>query len=70
MIYDALHDLVPLVYIKKREKFPWRGVKFSKVTEDYNSTKINTPPYVFFSFFKLYNTLAKAREIFRYPYDS
>ena len=30
-IYDALHDLVPFVQFKKREKDPWRSVTFSKV---------------------------------------
>ena len=29
---DALHELVPLVQFKKREKHPWRSVTFSKVT--------------------------------------
>ena len=28
---DALHDLVPFVQFKKREKYPWKGVTFSKV---------------------------------------
>ena len=28
---DALHDLVPFVQFKKREKHPWRNVTFSKV---------------------------------------
>ena len=27
----ALHDLVPFVQFKKREKHPWRSVNFSKV---------------------------------------
>ena len=26
---DALHDLVPFVQFKKREKHPWRSVPFS-----------------------------------------
>ena len=43
---DGLHDLVPFVQFKKREKHPWRSVNFI--------TKINTPPWVFFTFFKLY----------------
>ena len=29
--YDALHDLVPFVQFKKREKHPWRSVNSSKV---------------------------------------
>ena len=28
---DVLHDLVPFVQFKKREKEPWRSVTFSKV---------------------------------------
>ena len=28
---DALHELVPFVQFKKREKLPWRIVNFSKV---------------------------------------
>ena len=39
----ALRDLVPFVQFQKREKHPWRSV-----------TKSNTPPWVFFTFFKLY----------------
>ena len=46
-ICDALRDLVPFVQFKNREKHPWRSVNF-------NFTKINTPPWVFFTFFKLY----------------
>ena len=30
-IWGALHDLVPFVQFKKREKHPWRSVTFSKV---------------------------------------
>ena len=30
-ICDALRDLVPFVQFKKREKYPWRSVTFSKV---------------------------------------
>ena len=44
-ICDALRDLVPFLQFKKREKQPWRSVNF---------TKINTAPWVFFTFFKLY----------------
>ena len=43
-------DLVPFVQFKKHEKHPWRSVNFSKVA----GTKINTPPWVFFVFSKLY----------------
>ena len=45
-------DLVPFVQFKKSEKHPWRSVNFSKV--DSNFSKINTLPWVFFTFFKLY----------------
>ena len=31
LICDALRDLVAFVQFKKREKYPWRGVTFSKV---------------------------------------
>ena len=48
---DAWRDLVPFVQFKKREKHPWRSVNFSVAC---NFTKINTPPWVFFKFFKLY----------------
>ena len=41
----ALRDLVLCAQFKKREKHPWRSVNFSK---------INTPPWVFFTCFKLY----------------
>ena len=30
-VCGALHDLVPFVQFKKREKHPWRSVNFSKV---------------------------------------
>ena len=42
---DALHDLVSFVQFKEREKSPWRSVAFIKV--------VNTPSWVFFTFFKL-----------------
>ena len=45
LICDALRDLVPFVQFKKREKHLWRSVTF---------TKINTPPWMFLTFFKLY----------------
>ena len=43
--WGALRDLVPFVQFKKREKHPCRSVNFSKT---------NTPPWVFFTFLKLY----------------
>ena len=61
-IYEALHDLVPFVQFKKREKHPWRSITFSKVTSVYsvakssacNFTKNNTLPWGFLMFFKLH----------------
>ena len=49
-ICGALRDLVPFAQFKNREKHPWWSVNFSKV----NFAKINTPPWVFFTFFKSY----------------
>ena len=43
--YDALHDLVPYVHLKKREKHSWRTDNFSKFI---------IPPWVLFTFFKLW----------------
>ena len=48
-ICGALRDLVAFVQFKKREKHPWRSVNFSKVATC-NFTKINAPPWVFFTF--------------------
>ena len=31
--YDALHNLVPFVQLKKREKHPWRSVNFSNASQ-------------------------------------
>ena len=47
LICGALRDLVAFVKFKKREKHPWRSVNC-------NFTKINIPPWVFLTFFKLY----------------
>ena len=46
-----MRDLVLFVQLKKRETHPWRSVTFSKVA---GFTKSNTPPWVFFTFLKLY----------------
>ena len=51
---DAWRDLVPIVQFKKREKHPEKNVTSSKVTFLLNVTKSNIPPWVFFTFFKLY----------------
>ena len=48
-IFGALGDLVPCAQFKKREKHPWRSV--------------NTPPWVFFTFFKLYEWYQIAQSI-------
>ena len=50
LIWDALCDLVLFVQYRKGEKYPWKGVNFSKVA----GCKISTPPWVLFMFFKLY----------------
>ena len=44
-----------LYNLKKREKYPWKSVTFSKVAGYVcNFTKRNTPPWVSFTLFKLY----------------
>ena len=55
-ICDVLRDLEPFVQFKKREKQPWRRVTFSTVAafKACDFTKSNNPPWVFFTFFKLY----------------
>ena len=62
---DVLHDLVPFVQFKKREKHPWRSATFSKVfrLKAFTFTKNNTPPWVFFTFFKLYKWYQIAQNI-------
>ena len=47
---DVLHDLVPFVQSKKREKHLWRSVTF----DTKSVTRSNTPPQVFFTFLKLH----------------
>ena len=46
-ICDASRDLVPFVQFKKCEKQPWRSVIPATLQES------NTPPWVFFTFFKI-----------------
>ena len=62
---DTLRDLVPLVQCKKREKHPWMIVTFRKFCslKLANFTKSNTPPWVFFTFFKLYEWYQIAQHI-------
>ena len=50
LICYRLRDLVSFVQFKQREIHPWRSVNFLAC----NFTKINTLPWVFFTFFKLY----------------
>ena len=52
LICDALHNFEPCAQFTKREKHPWRRVSLKP--EACNFTKNNTPPWVFFTFFKLY----------------
>ena len=52
IICGALHGLVRFVQFKKREKHPWKSVTFS-----------NTPPWMFFTFFKLYKWYQTAQRI-------
>ena len=49
-----------IVQFKKREKHPWRSANFG------NFTKINNPPWVFFTFFKLYKWYRIAQRISYY----
>ena len=49
-ICDVLRDLLPFLQFKKRGKYPRRRLLLVAC----NSAKSNTPPWVFFTFFKLY----------------
>ena len=51
---DTLQQLVLFVQFKKREKHPLRNVTFRKVPDFRSFTKSNTPPWVYFKFFKSY----------------
>ena len=55
----VLHDLVPFVQFKKREKYPWRVL----IAKACNFTKIKTPLWVFFTLFKLYKWYQIAQRI-------
>ena len=48
---DSFRDSVPFTQFKKREKHLWRSKLQSLAC---NFTKSNTPPWVFFMFFKLH----------------
>ena len=53
-IWDALHDFVPFAQFKKREN-SHEGVLLLKLqNKACNFTKNNSPPWVFFTFFKLH----------------
>ena len=57
MLYkcDALRDLVPFEHFKKRVKHHGAVLLLVKLqAEGWNFTKSNTPPWVLFTFFKLY----------------
>ena len=54
-ICGALHDLVPCAQFKKRKNIHGGGLLLVKLQASAcNFTKSNTPPRVFFTFFKLY----------------
>ena len=61
----ALRDLVPFVQFKKLEKHPRRSVNFrsNRLKPATLLTKINTPPWVFFTFFKLYKWYQIAQSV-------
>ena len=65
-ISDVLHDLVAFLQFKKPEKHQWRSVTFSTC----NFTKSNTPPWVFFTFFKLRKRYHIAKSITKVSYRS
>ena len=56
IIWDALLDLVPFLYNFKNVKNTHGGVIFlvKLLAEACNFTKSNSPPWVFFTLFKLY----------------
>ena len=55
-----MRDLVPFVQFKKREKHSLRSVAF---------TKSNTPPRIFFTFFKLYKCSSTSHNASRIYYS-
>ena len=62
IICDNLHDLVPFVQFKKREKRPWKSVTFSKAA-GFSLQKNNTPQWALFTSYKLYIWYQIARRI-------
>ena len=64
IICDALCDLVPFVQFKKSEKHSWGELILVKLQASVCIfTKINTPPWVFFTFFKLHKWYQIAQRI-------
>ena len=65
IIYDALHNMVPFIYNLKNVKNTHGGVLLlvSLQTSSSNFTKSNTPPWVFFTFLKLYKRYQIAQSI-------
>ena len=54
-VCDVLRDLVPFVQFKKRENTQGGALLLVKLhAEVCNFTKSNTPPWLFFTFLKLY----------------
>ena len=55
MIWDALLDFAPFMQFKKRKKHHGGVLLLVKLQSGaFHFTKSNTPPWVFFTFFKLY----------------
>ena len=54
-----MRDFVSSIQFKKREKHPWRSVTFSVTV----TTKSKTPPWMFFTFFKLYKWYEIAQSV-------
>ena len=57
-IWYPLRDLVPFVQFKKHKSHPLRSINFRKPV-----TLLNTPPWVFFIFLKLYKWYQIAQRI-------
>ena len=59
----ALRDLVPFAQFQKREKHSWSSFTFSKV-------KSKTPPWVFFTFLKIVQTVQNRATHHIYEYSN
>ena len=62
-IYDPLHDMLPFVQFKKREKHGGMLLLVKLQAKACNFTKSNTLPWVFFTFLKLHNWYQIAQSI-------